>query len=53
MAVLTSIAKHYHFSDIFARQLKTLAEPGDIATATATDIEKNILKAVEVGKKRV
>ncbi|MGO9379668.1 MAG: SIS domain-containing protein [Dissulfurispiraceae bacterium] len=53
MAVLTSIANDYDFSDIFARQLKTLAEAGDIAIAISTSgSSKNILKAVEVGKKK-
>ena len=36
MAVLTSIANDYDYSDIFARQLKTLAAPGDIAIAIST-----------------
>ncbi|HMK60120.1 MAG TPA: D-sedoheptulose 7-phosphate isomerase [Dissulfurispiraceae bacterium] len=53
MAVLTSIANDYDFSDIFARQLKTLAEPGDIAIAISTSgSSKNIIKAVEVGRKK-
>ncbi len=53
MGVITSIANDYDFSDIFARQLKTLSQPGDIAIAISTSGgSKNILKAVEVGKKK-
>jgi len=53
MAVLTSIANDYDYSDIFARQLKTFAEPGDIAVAISTSGgSKNIIKAVEVAKKK-
>jgi D-sedoheptulose 7-phosphate isomerase len=53
MAVLTSIANDYDYSDIFARQLKTLSVPGDIAIAISTSgSSKNILKAVEVGRKK-
>ena len=53
MAVITSIANDYDFSEVFARQLKTLSEPGDIAIAISTSgNSKNILKAVEVAKKK-
>lgn len=53
MAVMTSIANDYDFSEVFARQLKTLAEKGDIAIAISTSgNSKNILKAVEAAKKK-
>ncbi|MCX8030947.1 MAG: D-sedoheptulose 7-phosphate isomerase, partial [Thermodesulfovibrionales bacterium] len=53
MAVITSIANDYDFSEVFARQVKTLAEEGDIIIAISTSGQsKNILKAVEVAKKR-
>jgi D-sedoheptulose 7-phosphate isomerase len=53
IAVLTSISNDYDYSDIFARQLKTLAAPGDIALAISTSgNSKNILKAVDVAKKK-
>jgi D-sedoheptulose 7-phosphate isomerase len=53
MAVLTSIANDYDYTDIFARQLKTLSGSGDIAIAISTSGgSKNIIKAVEVGKKK-
>lgn len=52
-AVLTSIANDYDYSEIFARQVKTLAGPGDIAVAISTSGgSKNILKAVDVAKKK-
>lgn len=53
MAVLTSIANDYDYSEIFARQLKTLSDSGDIAIAISTSGgSKNILKAVDVAKKK-
>ena len=53
IAVLTSIANDYDYSDIFARQLKTLSLPGDLAIAISTSgNSKNILKAVDVAKKK-
>jgi D-sedoheptulose 7-phosphate isomerase len=53
MAVMTSIANDYDYSEIFARQVKTLAEAGDIAIAISTSgNSKNILKAVDVAKKK-
>lgn len=52
-AVLTSIANDYDYSEIFARQVKTLADSGDIAVAISTSGgSKNILKAVDVAKKK-
>lgn len=53
MAVLTSIANDYDYSEIFARQVKTLAETGDIVIAISTSgNSKNILKAVDISKKK-
>ncbi len=53
MAVLTSIANDYDYSEIFARQLKTLSDTGDIAIAISTSgNSRNILKAVDVAKKK-
>lgn len=52
-AVLTSIANDYDYSEIFARQVKTLADSGDVAIAISTSgNSENILKAVEVAKKK-
>lgn len=53
IAVITSIANDYDYSEIFARQLKTLSEEGDIVIAiTTSGSSANVLKAVEVAKKR-
>lgn len=53
MAVLTSISNDYNFSDVFARQIKTLAEEGDIVIAISTSgASKNVLKAIDAAKKR-
>lgn len=52
-AVLTSIANDYDYSEIFARQVKTLAQAGDIVIAISTSgSSKNILKAMDVAKKK-
>ncbi len=53
MAVMTSIANDYDYSEIFARQVKTLGEEGDITVAISTSgSSKNILKAVDAAKKK-
>jgi len=53
MAVITSIANDYDFSDIFARQLKALGAEGDMVFAISTSGNSpNIVKALEVAKKK-
>ena len=53
MAVITSIANDYDFSEIFAKQLKALANDGDIVLAISTSGNSpNIMKAMEVARKR-
>lgn len=53
VAVMTSIANDYDYSEIFARQLKTLAEQGDVVIAISTSgNSKNIIKAVDAAKKK-
>lgn len=53
MAVVTSIANDYDYSDIFARQVKALAREGDVAIAISTSgTSPNVIKAVEVARKR-
>jgi D-sedoheptulose 7-phosphate isomerase len=53
MAVITSIANDYDFSEIFAKQLKALSVEGDIVIAISTSGNSpNILKAMEVAKKK-
>ncbi len=53
VAILTSIANDYDFSEIFARQIKVLAQEGDVAIAISTSGNSpNVLKAVDVAKKK-
>lgn len=52
-AVLTSIANDYDYSEIYARQVKTLGDAGDISIAISTSgNSKNILKATDAAKKK-
>jgi len=53
MAVITSIANDYDFSEIFAKQLKAISSEGDIVIALSTSGNSpNILKAMEVARKK-
>ncbi|MGB9714878.1 MAG: D-sedoheptulose-7-phosphate isomerase [Thermodesulfovibrionales bacterium] len=53
MAVITSIANDYDFSEIFAKQLKSLADEGDVVIAISTSGNSpNVLKAMDVAKKK-
>jgi D-sedoheptulose 7-phosphate isomerase len=53
MAVITSIANDYDFSEIYSKQLKAISEEGDIVIAISTSGNSpNILKAMDVAKKK-
>lgn len=53
MAVLTSIANDYDYSTIFERQLKALAQEGDVVIAISTSGNSpNVIKAVETAIKK-
>ena len=53
MAVITSIANDYDFSEVFSRQLKSLALEGDIVIGiTTSGHSPNVVKAIEVAKKK-
>jgi D-sedoheptulose 7-phosphate isomerase len=53
MAVITAIANDYDFSEVFSKQLKVIAEEGDVVIAMSTSGNSpNILKAMEVAKKK-
>ncbi|MBI5634240.1 MAG: D-sedoheptulose 7-phosphate isomerase [Nitrospirae bacterium] len=53
MAVITSIANDYDFSEIFARQIKSLGVEGDIAIALSTSGQSpNIIKALDAAKRK-
>lgn len=53
MAVITSIANDYDFSEIFSRQLKALSEEGDIVIGMSTSgSSANVLKAIDIAKRK-
>jgi D-sedoheptulose 7-phosphate isomerase len=53
MAVITSIANDYDFSEIFAKQLKAISNEGDIVIALSTSGNSpNIIKAMDVARKK-
>jgi D-sedoheptulose 7-phosphate isomerase len=53
VAVMTSIANDYDFSEVFSRQVKSLSEEGDVVIAISTSgNSKNILKALDIAKRR-
>jgi D-sedoheptulose 7-phosphate isomerase len=53
MAVVTSIANDYDFSEVFARQMKAFAQEGDVVIAISTSGNSpNVLKAIDVAKKK-
>lgn len=53
MAVITSIANDYDYSEVFARQLKSLSEEGDVVLAISTSGNSgNVLKAMDVAKRK-
>jgi phosphoheptose isomerase len=48
MPTLTSIANDYHFSDIFAKQIRAIGQPGDVLLAyTTSGNSTNIINAVK------
>jgi D-sedoheptulose 7-phosphate isomerase len=53
MAVLTSIANDYDYSEIFARQMKALAQDDDVVIALSTSgSSPNVLNAIDVAKRK-
>ncbi len=53
MAILTSIANDYDYSDVFSRQLKSLALDGDMVIGISTSGQSpNVLKALEAARKK-
>ncbi|NOZ68592.1 MAG: D-sedoheptulose 7-phosphate isomerase [Deferribacteres bacterium] len=52
-AVLTSIANDYDYSDVFVRQLKAIAQEGDVVIAISTSgSSENVIKAVDAARIR-
>ena len=53
IAVITSIANDYDYSEIFARQLKSLAVEGDVVIAiTTSGNSANVIKAFDVARRK-
>ncbi len=53
MAVITSIANDYNYSDIFSRQLRSLGNEGDVVLAISTSGgSRNVLKAMDIARKK-
>jgi len=53
VAVITSIANDYDYSSIFERQLKALAQDGDVVIAISTSgTSPNVIKAVEAATRK-
>lgn len=51
-ATITAIANDYSYSEVFSRQLETMAKPGDILIGlTTSGKSKNIIKAYKKAKK--
>lgn len=53
IAVITSIANDYDYSEIFSRQIKALAQNGDIVIAITTSGQSpNVVKGLDVARKK-
>lgn len=53
VAVMTALANDYDYSEIFSRQLKAIAEEGDVVIAISTSgSSANIIKALEAAKRK-
>lgn len=51
-SVITSISNDYDYSDVFAKQIRALGQPGDIAWGiTTSGSSPNVIKAFEAAKK--
>jgi D-sedoheptulose 7-phosphate isomerase len=53
VAVMTALANDYDYSEIFSRQLKAIADEGDVVIAISTSGNSaNIVKAVEAARRK-
>ncbi|HOE79647.1 MAG TPA: D-sedoheptulose 7-phosphate isomerase [Smithellaceae bacterium] len=51
-SIITSIGNDYDFSEIFAKQIRALGQPGDVAWGISTSGNSpNVLKGLEMAKK--
>lgn len=53
VAIITSVANDYDYSEVFSRQLKAIAQEGDVVIAISTSGNStNVLKAVDAARKK-
>jgi D-sedoheptulose 7-phosphate isomerase len=53
MAIITSVANDYNYGEVFARQLRALADEGDIAIGISTSGgSTNVLRAMDVARRK-
>lgn len=53
MAVITAIGNDYGFTEVFSKQLKALANEGDVVIAISTSgTSRNVIKALEVARRK-
>ncbi len=51
-SIITSIANDYDFSEVFAKQIRAIGQPGDVAWGLSTSgTSPNVVKALEAAKK--
>jgi D-sedoheptulose 7-phosphate isomerase len=53
VAVLTALANDYDYSEVFSRQLKAIADEGDVVIAISTSgNSQNVIKGVDAAKRK-
>jgi D-sedoheptulose 7-phosphate isomerase len=51
-SIITSIGNDYDFAQIFAKQIRAIGQPGDVAIGMSTSgVSPNVLRGLEVAKK--
>ena len=51
-SIITSIGNDYDFAQIFAKQIRAIGQPGDVAVGMSTSgVSPNVLRGLEVAKK--
>jgi len=51
-SIITSIGNDYDFAQIFAKQIRAIGQPGDVAIGMSTSgVSPNVLRGLEIAKK--
>jgi D-sedoheptulose 7-phosphate isomerase len=51
-SIITSIGNDYDFAQIFAKQIRAIGQPGDVAVGMSTSgVSPNVLRGLEIAKK--